>query len=286
LPSRRFFAYFSLLVITLAAICIFPRSGVRAQQNSPDSYADWKLIWSDEFNGPAGPPDPVKWTFNIGHNGWGNHELENYTTRNARLDGMGHLIISALWDKDAAFPYTSARILTHKLFSVQYGMIEARMKLPAGPGLWPAFWMLGENISSVGWPKCGEIDIMENVPQLGPSQIASSLHAPFVNSGNVYNISRHYHFPSGQTILGFHTYGMIWTPQEISFFIDDPQNIFITYTRAYVESRSGIWAFDHPFFIILNLAVGGDWPGKPNNTTVFPAQMVVDYVRVYQRENP
>ena len=156
------------------------------------------------------------------------------------------------------------------------------MKLPAGPGLWPAFWMLGENIDSTGWPKCGEIDIMENVPQLGLSRIASTIHASYLGSAKVYGDSKQFHFPAGQTILGYHIYGMIWSPRQISFFIDDPKNIFVTFTRNFVENHSQVWAFDHPFFIIFNLAIGGDWPGKPDNKTMFPAQMVVDYVRVYK----
>ncbi|HMD55726.1 MAG TPA: glycoside hydrolase family 16 protein [Phycisphaerae bacterium] len=278
----RFIAHLFLPIIVLAAVYIFLPSDLRAQQDTANPYPGWQLIWSDEFDGPAGPPDPAKWTFEVGHSGWGNQELENYTTQNARLDGMGHLVISALRENGSPFPYTSARINTHKLFSVQYGMVEARMKLPAGPGLWPAFWLLGENIDAAGWPKCGEIDIMENVPQLGLSRIASTIHASYLGNAKVYGDSKQFHFPAGQTILGYHIYGMIWSPRQISFFIDDPKNIFVTFTRNFVEKHSQVWAFDHPFFIIFNVAVGGDWPGKPDNKTIFPAQMVVDYVRVYK----
>jgi beta-glucanase (GH16 family) len=277
----------ALIILTVIGAFMIPtRPILWAQQNAAAPTVGWKLIWSDEFNGPAGPPDPEKWTFKVGHNGWGNHELENYTSKNAQLDGMGHLIITAQMENNGHYSYTSARITTQKLFSVQYGMIEARIKLPVGRGLWPAFWMLGDNITSVGWPKCGEIDIMENVPQLGPSKIQSTIHAAYTGNSRVYGNGKPYHFPPGQTIQGYHIYGLIWSEQQISFFVDDPKNIFATYTRSYVQSHSETWAFDHPFFLILNLAVGGDWPGKPDSTTVFPASMIVDYVRVYQLENP
>ncbi len=254
------------------------------------SAQTWTLVWSSEFNGPAGSaPNPAKWTYETGNNnGWGNQEQEYYcppadntapcstTQPNIYEDGNGHLVIAAI--HTASGTWTSGRMKTQGLFTTQYGRIEARMQLPVGAGLWPAFWMLGSDISSQGWPACGELDIMENVPPLGPATVQASVHATGFNTGNPYNL------PSGQTVAnGFHIYGVIWSPFLIQYYVDSPANIFATIT----PSASGSWPFNqdasnpNPFFLLLNLAVGGSWPGPPDATTPSPAPMLVDYVRVY-----
>ena len=236
----------------------------------------WNLVWHDEFDGTA--IDPANWTYDLGAGGWGNGEMENYTQRpeNARLEG-GRLIIEARAETNArgGTEYTSARMKTQGLQEFQYGRVEARLKVPAGAGLWPAFWMLGANIKQVGWPDCGEIDIMEYIGK-EPDLIMGTMHGPGYSGAlglskwnrQTYNIAD-----------DFHTYAIEWDTDQISWFYDGAQ--YSTYTRADVGNRP--WAFDQPFFIILNLAVGGTLGGLVNAQTVFPAQLQVDYVRVYQR---
>lgn len=245
--------------------------------------SDWTLAWSDEFNGPDGSaPDRAKWTYDTGGNGWGNKELEYYTNRpqNARME-KGNLVITALEEKytgkdGVTRDYTSARLKTQGLFAQAYGRFEARIKLPAGQGMWPAFWMLGEDIGTVGWPKCGEIDIMENIGK-EPRINHGSLHGPgFIEQAIGSTIELQENLSSG-----FHLYAIEWEPSAVRFFLDDKN--YNTFTPASLPAE-GKWVFDHPFFIILNVAVGGDWPGPPDSTTVFPQQMLVDYVRVYNRK--
>jgi uncharacterized protein (TIGR03437 family) len=231
----------------------------------------WQLVWSDEFNGPANsPPDPTKWTYDLGATGWGNDELEDYTNliANAYLDGQGHLDIHV---ESTSTGYTSARLKTQGLFTVKYGRIEARIKLPFGQGIWPAFWMLGSDITSVGWPACGEIDIMENIGST-PSTNYGSVHAPN------YNVTALYTLLNGQQLSSdFHRYAIQWSPEAITFYVDG------TSYQTIAQSTAGAsWVFNTPFFLILNVAVGGDFPGSPNATTQFPQDMLVDYVRVYQ----
>src|SRR5947209_4186967 len=252
--------------------------------------AGWTLVWSDEFNGPDGAaPDLAKWTYDTGGKGWGNSELECYTNRlqNAQIKG-GNLIITAQ-QESVAFVcsdgstnnYTSARLKTQGLFSQAYGRFEARIKIPHGQGLWPAFWMLGNNISTAGWPTCGEIDIMENIGK-EPSIVHGTFHGPGYSGGS--GVSAAYTLPSGQKFSDdFHTFAVEWEPNVMRFYVDG----LLYKTRTPADLPSGTsWVFDHPFFIILNVAVGGGWPGNPDATTVFPQQMLVDYVRVYQRTTP
>jgi uncharacterized protein (TIGR03437 family) len=235
----------------------------------------WKLVWSDEFNGPAGSqPNPTYWTYDLGTDCCGNDELETYTNaaENAHMDGLGHLDIHV--ENPSPGVYTSARIKTEGLYGVDYGRIEARIKIPFGQGMWPAFWMLGSNITTINWPACGEIDIMENVG-FTPSIAYGSLHGP-----NNYNATAQYQLPSGQLSDDFHTFAVEWSPLEIEFYVDG--NLYETDLAS--DAGNG-WVFNlssNPFFIILNVAVGGDWPGSPNSTTQFPQDMLVDYVRVYQ----
>ena len=253
----------------------------------PRPYRGYTLAWSDDFNGPDGSsPDLKKWSYDIGGNGWGNNELEYYTnrTQNAQIKG-GNLVITAQQEAytgadGVSRNYTSARLKTQGLFSQAYGRFEARIKIPAGQGMWPAFWMLGNDITSVGWPKCGEIDIMENIGK-EPGTVHGSLHGPST-SGPTSDLSAPFSLPAGQNFAGdFHLYAVEWEPGTIRFYVDT--NLYATFSSSQWPA-GGAWVFDHPFFIILNVAVGGSWPGSPDSTTVFPQQMLVDYVRVYTKQ--
>jgi beta-glucanase (GH16 family) len=241
----------------------------------------WTMVWNDEFNGAAGSaPDPTHWTYDTGGGGWGNGELETYTntTANAYLDGNGHLVIQAL---DNGGNYTSARMKTQGVFDQAYGMIEASIQLPAGgSGIWPAWWMLGQNIGSVSWPACGEIDMLEDGLPWSNTVIGEHVHGPLPSGGD-YNggsgVGNSYSLPSGTVNGGFHTYGVQWSPNQIQFFIDG--TIEQTLTPGSIPG-GGTYVFNHPFFMLLNLAIGGP-SGSPSGTA-FPQQMLVDYVRVYK----
>jgi beta-glucanase (GH16 family) len=249
--------------------------------------ADWQLVWSDEFNQPDGSsPDPANWTYDIGNGsgGWGNNQLEYDTARtnNARIVG-GQLVIEADQENYGGKNYTSARMLTAGKWSWAYGRMEARIKIPRGQGIWPAFWMLGTNINAgVSWPTCGEIDIMENIGKTTDQGTEhGTLHGP--QGGGDYNggagVGRTYTLPGGAALADdFHVYAVEWTTNQIKFFLDT--NLFFTATPSSLPGGS-TWVFTQPQFIILNVAVGGNWPGNPDGTTVFPQQMLVDYVRVY-----
>jgi beta-glucanase (GH16 family) len=237
----------------------------------------WKLIWNDEFKGAAGSaPDSTKWTYELGASGWGNSELENYTDRreNSYLDGKGHLVIRAVRAQDGK--YSSARLKTGEKFSTQYGRIEARIKLPRGQGIWPAFWRLGADIRSVGWPTCGEIDIMENIGR-EPRLNHGSLHGPSYPKAGITSA---YELPNHDLFYkAFHRFAIEWSADKIEFFVDGVS--YETVTPASLPA--GVeWVFRHPFFFLLNVAVGGDWPGNPDGTSVFPQEMLVDYVRVWK----
>ncbi|HXY23305.1 MAG TPA: glycoside hydrolase family 16 protein [Candidatus Acidoferrum sp.] len=253
----------------------------------PPPVSGWTLVWSDEFSGANGSaPDPTKWTYDTGGKGWGNNELECYTNQpqNVQVQG-GYLVITALQQSitcsdGAQNNYTSARIKTQGLFSQAYGRFEARIQIPKGQGMWPAFWMLGDNITSVGWPTCGEIDIMENIGK-EPGTVHGSMHGPST-TGPTSDASAAFSLPSGQDFADdFHIYAVEWSPGTVSFYVDS--NLYETVTQSQWPA-GGTWVFDHPFFIILNVAVGGNWPGSPDNTTQFPQQMLVDYVRVYTKQ--
>lgn len=237
------------------------------------AQTNWQVVWSDEFNGPAqSAPDPSKWTYDIGNNGWGNNELENYTnsTNNAYLDGNGNLVIHVKSD------LTSARMKSQGLFSFTYGKVEARIKIPRGQGIWPAFWMLGTNIDTAGWPQCGEIDIMENIGR-EPNIVHGTVHGPD-QSGNATGVGAPYSLSSGSFADDFHVYAVSWSPASVQFLVDD--NVYFTVTPS--TNYSYPWVFNTPFFIIMNVAVGGNWPGYPDSTTMYPQDMLVDYVRVSQ----
>ncbi|MFD2725553.1 glycoside hydrolase family 16 protein [Hyunsoonleella rubra] len=240
------------------------------------------LTMSDEFD-VDGAPNPAVWGYDIGigDNGWGNNELQYYTDRpeNVRVeDGM--LKITAIQESFEGSGYTSARLITKGLFEQQYGRFEARMKLPFGKGMWPAFWLLGANIDDIGWPFCGEIDVMENGGS-NPTTVSAAVHGPGYSGGEP--IKKEYGFMKSRVDTEFHIYGIEWGPGYINFYVDDALYLQITPDSLEEEDvdRSQ-WVFDNgPFFMILNLAVGGNFDGNPDADTVFPQTMYIDYVRVY-----
>ena len=249
----------------------------------------WTLAWSDEFNGPAGSAvDGTKWVLEVGNgsNGWGNHERQYYTntTKNASMDGAGNLVITAYREMlgnryrcwYGVCQYTSARLKTQGRFEQAYGRFEARLRVPYGQGIWPAFWMLGNNIQSKGWPACGEIDIMEHIGR-EPSNVYGTIHGP--GYSGAAGIGAPYTLAGGRFTDDFHVFAVEWEPNRIRWYVDG--QLYQTRTPADLPPGSA-WVFDHPFFMLLNVAVGGYWPGDPDATTVFPQKMYVDYVRVYR----
>ena len=249
----------------------------------------WQLVWSDEFDGAKDSGiDSKKWSAQTGGGGWGNQELEYYTDRkrNAYLDGHGLLVIEAIRETlplefkcwYGPCQYTSARLFTRKKFTQAYGRFEARIRLPFGQGIWPAFWLLGDNIDAAGWPACGEIDIMENIGR-EPSLVHGTIHGPGYYGdkgiGAAYTLSHGKRFADN-----FHIFAIEWEPDTIRWYVD--KKLYETRTAADLP-KGAKWVYDHPFFIILNLATGGAWPGNPDATTTFPQTMKVDYVRVYRR---
>jgi beta-glucanase (GH16 family) len=237
---------------------------------------NWQLSWADEFDGPAGQlPEATNWNFDIG-TGWGNQQLEYDTDRpeNASLDGNGHLAITARRESYAGSAFTSARITTKGKFEQAYGRYEARIKMPWGPGIWPAFWLLGADIDANPWPQCGEIDIMEYRGQ-EPNLIHGTVHGPGYSGGNA--VTKSFGFMQDRFDTDFHVFAIEWGQDYIHFFVDDRPYFTIT-----PEDVPGEWVYDHPFFIILNVAVGGNYVGFPTSQTSFPQTMLVDWVRVYR----
>lgn len=260
-------------------------------QTASSDPAQWKLVWSDEFNGQAGQaPNPAVWGQEIGDGtangipGWGNDELEYYTggTANVAMDGAGHLQLTtkaadgSLMCYYGPCQYTSARLLSQNRFEVAYGRIEARVKVPRGAGLWPAFWMLGTDIDQVNWPQTGEIDIMENVGRL-PNQVFGTIHGPGYSGGQSYGDT--YDFPQ-PVADAFHTFSVEWQPNKIVWYVDGIVYHTATPSDDFLQGKP--WVFNHPFFLLLNVAVGGNFGGPVGADTVFPQQMLVDYVRLYQ----
>lgn len=257
-------------------------SACQADENQMLERRNWQLVWSDEFDGAAGDaPDPAKWTYDIGtgSNGWGNQELQYYTNRpeNVAMDGDGHLVITARRETFAGAAFTSARIKTQGLFTQTYGRFEARLKTPYGPGLWPAFWMLGEDIVTEGWPQCGEMDIMELRGQ-EPNIVNGSVHGPGYSGGGA--ITKGFSLTDNRFDTDFHLFAIEWGEDYIEYFVDDT-----LYQRLTPDDLTGEWVFDHPFFMLLNVAVGGNYVGFPTTQTPFPQQMTIDYVRVYREAN-
>ncbi len=265
----------ALLVLSAVACNLAPGSkGVRQKQTEKA----WKLVWSDEFDGANGTAiDGSKWKSETGNNsGWGNAELEYYTDSvNNCYQDNGNLIIKAIKEKKEGFDYTSARIVTQENFDFKYGKIEMKAKLPQGNGIWPAFWMLGSNFDTEGWPKCGEVDIMEHIGKMS-QKIHGTLHATGYSgsygiTGSIKSKSSLYD--------SYHTYSLEWNEEGFKWYFDGKK-----YHEVYKKNiKSGIWPFDSEFFILLNLAVGGYWPGYPDETTQFPQTYTIDYIRVYQQ---
>jgi beta-glucanase (GH16 family) len=289
----------NMTVKAIATASGYATSAVASQSYTP-SIASNTLVWSDEFsNAGTGNtlPDSKVWAYDTGFQCCGNNEQETYCAAgsatapcdpanpNAYLDPAGILHITARHPSGTT--YTSARLKTQGLFSFQYGRIEARVMLPESQGMWPAFWLLGNNIVTLSWPGCGELDVMEHIDGSnsplyvggtapGYDWIAGSVHGG--TSANEANGSQQYH-PNGFSAAAWHTYGMIWSKGQVEFYVDDPGNVYATFTPA---NFPGTWPFDQgPQFILLNLAVGGSWPGNVDGTTVFPGDMQVDYVRIY-----
>lgn len=240
----------------------------------------WTLVWRDEFDGPGGSsPDPARWLMETGGDGWGNAELEFYTDRtdNAALDGDGALVITAREEAYMGRDHTSARLTTQGKLEQTFGRFEARLDIPEGQGIWPAFWMLGDDIGSTGWPDCGEIDVMENIGR-EPTLVHGTLHGPGYSGGN--GIGASYSLPGDAPFADdYHVYAIEWEAEEVRWYVDDV--LFQTRTPADLP-QGAAWVYDHPFFILLNVAVGGQWPGNPDSTTTFPQELRIDYVRVYE----
>jgi beta-glucanase (GH16 family) len=284
----------SNLTVNAIAIAAGTSSIVTTQSFTPN-IPSGTLVWSDEFSNTTGAnaqPNPQWWTYDTGNSGFGNDELENYcawgsntspcsTTNPSEYVGTdGYLHIVA--QQPSPGVYTSARLKTEGLFSFQYGRLEVSAQVPEYQGFWPAAWLLGNNIATVNWPACGEQDDMERIDAPGdPDWNAGSIHGTgFTGS----NLGTEYYFPSGETASTFHAYGMIWSQGSVQYYVDDPSSPYATYTPSSLNGLSGaVWPFDsgQSNFIILNLAIGGDWPGSPNSSTPFPSEMLVDYVRIY-----
>jgi beta-glucanase (GH16 family) len=238
-------------------------------------YPGYRLVWRDEFSGSElGAND---WNYETGGSGWGNNELEYYTTGNKNAYLLnGDLVIEAKKEDMGNRNYTSARITTAGKHEFQYGRIDIRAKLPVQTGMWPALWMLGNDISAKGWPLCGEIDIMELIGK-NPKEVVGSFHwkNDDLTEGTLNN---RYDLTQGDFSQDFHVYSLIWEKDQYQILIDN--NAYVTAKSSDIKATYN--PFNHPFFLIFNVAVGGDWPGSPDNTTQFPQKMLVDYVRVYQ----
>lgn len=252
---------------------VAPAPFVDKGYKTPTSYQNLTLVWADEFEGTS--LNDKYWNYEIGNNnGWGNNELEYYKKENTTVKD-GYLTIEARQENNGASTYTSSRLTTQDKFNVKYGRVDIRALLPKGQGIWPALWMLGKNIRQVSWPKCGEIDIMELIGGTGnDNTVYGTAHWDNNNSHAQYG---------GNTKLAagvfndeFHVFSIVWDARKIVWYVDDKQFHIIDTTPA------GLSEFQEEYFLLVNLAVGGDWPGKPNSATVFPQQMKVDYIRVFQ----
>lgn len=253
--------------------------GASACADDSPTFGDpdaWVLTWSDEFEGAAGTlPDPTRWRFDVGTD-WGNAQLEFDTDRpeNVSLDGQGRLAITARRESFQGRAYTSGRITTQDRFSREGGRFAARIRLPTGRGIWPAFWMLGSSYPGVAWPAAGEIDIMEFRGQQ-PDVVLGGVHGPGYSGGA--SLTRAFYLQEGRFDTAFHVFAVEWYDGDIVWFVDDQP-----YHRVRRADVPGEWVFDEPFFLILNVAVGGGFVGPPDASTPFPQTMLVDWVRVYR----
>ena len=242
-------------------------------------FGEWALSWSDEFDGPAGaPPDPATWQAEVGAHGWGNNQLQDYTpdTANACLDGASDLAIVVRQSAPRGphgSAYTSARLISKDRAAFSYGLVQARIQLPRGRGLWPAFWMLGQNIDAVGWPACGEIDVMENFG-IDPHLVHGTVHGPGYSGPAGITSSHH---AGAHLADDFHVYSVRWEPERIQWYLDDA--LYGTVTPRDLHGHP--WVFDHDFFLLINVAVGGAFSIPPDRTVQFPQTMLIDYIRVY-----
>jgi beta-glucanase (GH16 family) len=263
--------------LTILCLTLIFNSFISCSTSETQTVAKFKtLTMQDEFD-HDGQPNSSIWTYDIGGNGWGNNELQYYTDRSNNVTVQnGYLLITAEKENYEGASYTSSRILTKGLFEQKYGRFEARIKLPWGQGIWPAFWLLGSDIDDVQWPNCGEIDIMENRGQ-EPTLISGTVHGPGYSGGE--SITKSYSLTNDRFDTGFHVFGIEWAPDYINYYVDD-----VLYNQITPADVTGEWVFNKPFFIILNLAVGGNYVGSPNTDTVFPQTMLVDYVRVYKAD--
>ena len=273
-----------LTIIKLLSLLFILGVAMGCSDDDNQSNRNYQLVWQDEFEGSAGTSiDLGKWNFDIGRgplgDGWGNQEFQYYSDRtdNVVLDGNGNLAIMAIKESFSGAGYTSGRITTQGKFDQAYGRFEARIKLPWGQGIWPAFWMLGSNITSVTWPQCGEIDVMENRGQ-EPQTNHGSVHGPGYSGGTP--VTSTYTLPNDRFDQDFHLFAVEWGVGYIDYYVDNT-----LYNRITPDDVPGEWVYDHPFFLLLNVAVGGNFVGSPTDATVFPQTMLVDYVRVYQEVN-
>lgn len=244
----------------------------------------YKLVWSDEFN-YNGLPDATKWNYDVGGHGWGNNEKQFYLEKSLENSYVkdGKLHIAALKKEHENLPYTSARLTTYEKFMFQYGKVEVMAKIPKGKGTWPAIWMLPESIRTKTevWPLCGEIDIMEHVGK-DPNVIHTSLHTHLYNHMHGTQMTHFKKFPDMSS--DFHLYGVEWDQQSIKFYID--KILFYEVQKGQdgkITTNEG-WPFDKPYYLILNLAIGGNWGGEVDET-IFPVDFQIDYVRIYQKSN-
>jgi len=274
----------SLLIWQGEALAVVEERVLDLEAENLWNSREWNLLWADEFDGAAGTPvDTAHWTAEIGGHGWGNNEWEYYTDRveNASMDGAGNLAIVAIEETldnttchYGTCRFTSARLITRDKFEFTYGRVEARIRVPFGQGIWPAFWMLGADFNTVGWPNSGELDILEYIGR-EPNTVFGTIHGPGYSGGEGIGASRVSDVPYADD---FHVYAVEWDPEAIRWYVDGELFNMIT-----PEDLGGDrWVFDHDFFLLLNLAVGGNWPGFPDETTTFPQTLLVDYVRVYQ----
>src|SRR5258708_2498641 len=288
----------NLTVKAIATATNYSASTVTSQSFSP-SIPSGTLVWSDEFNGntSANPqPDPTVWTYGTGNSGFGNNELEPYCAWGSNtspcstvnpsafvgFDGYLHIEAQRQQPSPGVYTYTSARLKTQGLFSFQYGRIEFRAMVPEAQGFWPANWLMGNNIATVNWPTCGEMDVLERVnAALNPDWNGGSVHGPGFTGTN---LGTKFNFPSGQTAAQWHTYGMIWSPGSVAYYVDNPAAPYATFTLSSLSGLPGAsWPFDsgQANFILLNLAIGGNYPRPPHKTTPLPSAMVIYYLRIY-----